>query len=178
MIGCVDLPVERIRALAGDERFIAAMDAFYQRLASQIDGHRPVCRNRGACCRFGEFGHRLYVTAVELAYFAGTVGRERAAPEAASACPYQIEGLCDVRESRPMGCRVFFCESAGQGWQEDLTESALGELRTIHEQFDIPYAYSEWLTALRQLSETTRPLAVARERALPMYSGIAAKRAD
>ncbi len=43
---------------------------------------------------------------------------------------------------------MFFCESADEGWQSELTEWALARLREMHERFDVPYVYSEWLTAL------------------------------
>lgn len=151
MIPQAQLPVERIRALAADREFLAAMHEFYAKLDRSVAAHRPVCRNRGVCCRFGEFGHRLYVTPLELAFFAAETEPLRPVPPAAAACPYQLEGLCDARSGRPMGCRIFFCESAGQGWQENLTESALGELRDLHERFDVPYAYVEWLDALVQV---------------------------
>ena len=51
-----------------------------------------------------------------------------------------------------MGCRIFFCESAGQGWQENLSEVGLQALRTLHERFDLPYAYVEWLDGLAQVT--------------------------
>jgi hypothetical protein len=146
-----EIPVERVRALAADPDFLTAMRAFYDRLEAEIAKHRPVCRNRGDCCRFGEFGHRLYVTPLELAFFVGSLEQTRDVPGGATACPYQVDGLCGARVSRPLGCRVFFCESAGKGWQEQLTESALGELRRMHQQFDVPYAYVEWLGALAEI---------------------------
>jgi hypothetical protein len=150
MIPPIELPLERMRALAHDPEFQEAMVDLYAGLDSEVSSHRPVCCNRGVCCRFGEFGHRLYVTPAELAYFAGSVGR--APPVAASpdSCPYQVGGLCEARGPRPMGCRVFFCESAGQGWQEDLTENYLRRLRSLHERFHLPYAYGEWLAGLGQ----------------------------
>ncbi len=151
MISPVDLPLVRMRELAHDEEFLAVMRGFHERLETDIAAHRPVCRRRGDCCRFGNFGHQLYVTPAELAFFLGTVEAETVVPPGARACPYQIDGLCGVRLSRPMGCRVFFCESAGQGWQERLTESALAELRGLHARFALPYAYVEWLGALRQI---------------------------
>ena len=143
-----DLPIARIRELADDPRFLSAMRDFYDRLDERIAAHDPVCHRRGDCCRFDAFDHRLYVTPAELACFVGTVETEPAASDVA-ACPYQVGGLCRARHARPTGCRVFFCESAGAGWQESLTESALTELRRLHRRFDLPYAYVEWLCALR-----------------------------
>lgn len=149
MIPDVDIPITRIRELAGDREFLSAMGDFYARLEKRIADHHPVCRQCGACCRFDDFGHKLYVTPAEVAFFLGTVAVEPAVERDPAACPYWIGGLCWARHSRPMGCRVFFCESAGLGWQEDLTESALADLRTLHESVNLPYAYVEWLQVLR-----------------------------
>jgi hypothetical protein len=148
----LELPLDRIRALAGNAQFLESVRGFYAALEDRISEHHPLCRNRGICCRFGEFGHRLYVTPVELAYFIGTLARQRKAETGAAACPYQVDGLCEPRSSRPMGCRIFFCESAGQGGQENLSEVGLQALRTLHERFDLPYAYVEWLDGLAQVT--------------------------
>lgn len=152
MIAHADLPLERIRELAQDAGFRSAMTRFYERLEARIATHHPVCRNRGLCCRFDDFGHKLYVTPAELAFFLGTVEATKAVADEADACPYQMNGLCGARAARPMACRIFFCESAGQGWQEDLTESALAELRRLHARFGLPYVYAEWRHALSQLT--------------------------
>ena len=169
-----------IQKAATNPALLAELDAFFAQLDQRIADHQPVCRNRGACCKFGAFGHKLYVTTLELAYFrarhadrlqerdlrpkqedqraAGFSLRGLAISKNAAAanqsCPYQQNGLCTTREGRPLGCRVFFCESADEGWQSELTEWALGRLREMHERFDVPYVYSEWLAALAGLSAT------------------------
>lgn len=151
MIPDPDLPTARIRKLADDREFLSAMHDFYDRLQERIAAHHPVCRRRGDCCRFDAFDHRLYVTPAELAFFLAVADSKPAGDREAAECPFLIDGLCGARFARPVGCRVFFCESAGQGWQEDLTESILVELRNLHERFELPYAYVEWLNALRRI---------------------------
>ena len=74
MIHHTDLPVERIRELTGDDEFLSAMREFYGRLEAQIAAHHPVCGNRGLGCRFDDFGHKLYVTAAELAFWRRRAG--------------------------------------------------------------------------------------------------------
>ncbi len=170
-----------IQKASANPALLAELDAFFGQLDQRIAEHQPVCRNRGVCCKFGAFGHKLYVTTLELAYFrahhadrlqkqdprpaqgnqgaAGFSLRVSSAGEGASgaeqSCPYQQNGLCTTREGRPIGCRVFFCESADEGWQSELTEWALARLREMHEQFDVPYVYSEWLTALAGITAST-----------------------
>jgi Fe-S-cluster containining protein len=60
----------------------AAVARVYADLQREIDARKPVCNASGRCCRFDEFGHRLYVTTIELAAFVaallplpGTPGR-------------------------------------------------------------------------------------------------------
>ncbi|MCH8851880.1 MAG: hypothetical protein IID41_04435 [Planctomycetes bacterium] len=171
------LPLAPIQQASTNPALLAELDAFFGELDRRIAEHQPVCRNRGACCKFGAFGHKLYVTTLELAYFrarhpdrlqeqdprpaqgnqgaAGFSLRELTASENASAanqdCPFQQNGICTTREGRPLGCRVFFCESADEGWQSELTEWALARLRQMHEQFDVAYSYTEWLAALDEM---------------------------
>jgi hypothetical protein len=143
------LPIPEIERASRDPQFRAAVAELFERLDGQIAARKPVCTNRGACCRFGEYGHSLFVTAVELAYFLGADQQPRLAPTDRSFCPYQQGGVCAARAARPAGCRIFFCDPASQDWQPTQTEEVLRELAAIGERFDIPYAYVEWTDALR-----------------------------
>ena len=128
----------------------ARLTAFYAAVDEAIAAHKPVCRNRGDCCRFDRYGHKLYVTTLELACFLhGRRGSWR--PPRDDACPYQIDGRCTAREHRPLGCRVFFCDPATRDWQGPEYERRLIELRQIGADFGIPYRYIEWLSALHAL---------------------------
>ncbi|HZL34696.1 MAG TPA: hypothetical protein VFC78_05250, partial [Tepidisphaeraceae bacterium] len=46
-----------------------AVELVYSDLQDAIDLRRPICATSGRCCRFEEFGHRLYVSTLELAKF-------------------------------------------------------------------------------------------------------------
>ena len=134
-----------------------------------IAARRPVCRASGKCCRFEEYGHRLYVTAAELIHFdyaaapetknaqsenPGTVSLPQFfASDKPLGCPYQIDGLCTAREARPLGCRIYFCDENAQSWQNDVYEKYHARLRDLHERFDVPYRYVEWRDGLRELME-------------------------
>ncbi len=154
-----DLPVAAIRRCSRDAAFMSEVAAFYESLDKSVASHSPVCTNRGACCKFESYGHDLFVTSVELAYFLGQAeslgkaGQELLAPADRSFCPYQQGGSCVTRIQRPVGCRIYFCEDRSQHWQGELTESALGELAKIGEKFKLQYAYLEWTTALRKLAD-------------------------
>jgi hypothetical protein len=147
----VPLPIDAIRRCASNPEFLAAMKALYVDLDREIAANHPVCTNRGACCKFAAFDHRLYVTTAELAYFLGMSKDPLLAPPDRSFCPYQQVGQCTARSARPAGCRIFYCDPKAQSWQSPQTELTLGRLREVSERFDLPYAYVEWTSALRRL---------------------------
>jgi Fe-S-cluster containining protein len=129
------------------------MASFYAEADTAIAAHRPVCLNRGACCRFDTFGHRLYVTTIELAWFARGRSGAWKAPGEGGSCPYQEGGLCTAREHRPLGCRVFFCDPAAREWQGPEYEGFLSRLKTLGDELGVEYRYVEWLSALGELSK-------------------------
>jgi len=126
----------------------------YQHLADAIAERRPTCWLSGACCKFDTYGHRLYVTALEVAWLIDQLdaaARQRLAGAALprlDGCPFQAEKLCTVHDVRPLGCRIFFCDASAQSWQGEVYEAALNDLRLLHERHDIEYAYMEWRAAL------------------------------
>ena len=131
--------------------FAERMRAFYAEVDRAVAAHRPRCQNRGACCRFDSFGHSLYVTTSELAFFVAGNRHRRRPVGSRQTCPYQRDGLCDAREHRPLGCRIFFCDPDAQSWQPDEYESHLRALKQIGADFDQEYRYVEWLSALGDL---------------------------
>jgi hypothetical protein len=84
------------------------------------------CPGSTDCCRFGLTGREPYVTSVEIAAVERAIRRRggplspkrRALPIAGPAqkeriCPLlDVNGRCSVYESRPFGCRTFYCERA------------------------------------------------------------------
>ncbi len=141
-------------AAAGRDDVHAALIDFYQRLDADIRSRGPTCWLSGKCCSFDTYGHRLYATGLEIAWLVqqlDTAGRARlAAAElpAMDGCPFQIDKLCTTHALRPLGCRVFFCDPSAQGWQNDLYERHLAELRAMHRRLGVPYAYVEWRRGL------------------------------
>jgi hypothetical protein len=107
------------------------------------------CRECGRCCRFEEFGHRLYVSAGELALLTGSPP-----PSACEAgrCGYQVGPHCTARGRRPLGCRAFFCEMPSER-AEAVYEPLHREIRHLHDRFALPYLYVELSGALAALAE-------------------------
>ena len=155
------------------------VETVYSTLADEIAIRRPICKTSGRCCRFEEFGHRLYVTTIEMAKFyadiqdlrrgAAIAKSERRAESPGHSltllshhsaainssegggCPFQIDGLCGVHSARPFGCRIFFCDETSTIWQQELYERLHGRLRQLHESLNVPYFYLEWRFALGAL---------------------------
>ena len=142
-----DIPLEALREAARRPDVVAAMSRYYEETDRLIAQHAPTCKNKGECCRFGEFGHRLYVTTLEVCYYLAL--GETAGPPTSDTCPHACDGRCDTRDRRPLGCRVFFCDPSDRSWQGPLTEERLLRLRELHDQLGVPYFYADWMTVLR-----------------------------
>lgn len=149
-----ELLAEAVRGAAGRAEVRDAVRAVYADVQRAIELRRPVCVVSGRCCRFEEYGHRLFVTTVELAAFvqelpalSGTEGR----PWDGSGCPFQSGKLCGVHALRPFGCRMFFCDATSTDWQNEAYEQFHARLKRLHEELDVPYYYVEWRQALRAL---------------------------
>lgn len=60
---------DAVRAAAPRADVRDAVEQVYRDLANEVAERRPVCVVSGRCCRFEEYGHRLFVTTAELATF-------------------------------------------------------------------------------------------------------------
>ncbi|MBI4581870.1 MAG: hypothetical protein HY718_19390 [Planctomycetes bacterium] len=148
-----DIPVDALYQAAKRPEVVAAMRAFYGDADRRIAAHSPTCWNRGACCRLGEYGHRLYVTALEVAYYLAHRRQEQVPTVTGESCPHAHDGQCHARERRPLGCRIFYCDPAAQHWQGPLTEELLRRLRRLHDELNVPCFYADWLVVLRALQQ-------------------------
>jgi hypothetical protein len=148
-----------------------ALRSIYDDLGTEVAKRGPVCWASGRCCNFEKFGHRLYVTALETAWCVTQLAQAPPPQQALLAlpveprggCPFQIDTLCNAHAMRPLGCRVFFCQRGTEDWQHELYEQCQSRLRTVHEEFRIEYAYTEWRVSLKHAIEhkpPTQPLAV------------------
>jgi len=133
----------------------AAVAELYADLEKEVARRRPLCVISGRCCQFEEYGHRLFVTTMELASFAADLRdhppQPRTEPGDGRGCPFQIAKLCGVHAIRPMGCRLFFCDTTATDWQREQYEAFHSRLKRLHESLDVPYAYLEWRSALNLL---------------------------
>lgn len=142
---------------------LAALEQIYLRLDTIVTEHNPRCDASGRCCRFDTYGHQLFVSTLEMEYFAHRMGltatkadstdesgpKRIALPQLpADGCPWQVNSLCTAREARPLGCRIYFCDPAHQDWQPEVYEKLHREILQLHARFTLPYRYMEWRQAL------------------------------
>lgn len=148
-----DICVALLREAAQRAELIERMRSFYEETDRLIAEYSATCWNRGQCCAFSQYGHRLYVTALETAYYLSA--GEPLPQITEDACPHASGGKCHVRDRRPLGCRIYYCDPKAHDWQGPLTEERLGRLRTLHMQLDVPYFYADWIVVLKALSGHT-----------------------
>ena len=140
------------RRAARSPRVDSAIRSLYRQIDVQVARRGAVCWISGRCCHFDAYGHRLYVTGLEIAWFLQKV--DATSPQGRGrSCPYQRRGLCSVHSVRPLGCRLFYCQKGTQQWQQDLYELYLSKMKVLHERMGITYRYMEWCAGLEEFGE-------------------------
>lgn len=143
-----------VAAAAARSEVLEQVRALYVDLRAEIDLRRPVCISSGRCCKFEVYGHRLFVTTMELAVFTADLAVLKtsvSSPWDGTGCAFQRQGLCSVHGIRPFGCRMFFCDAGSTQWQNDTYERYHDRLKRLHDELGVPYLYVEWRQALREL---------------------------
>ncbi|MBI1302485.1 MAG: hypothetical protein GC172_01665 [Phycisphaera sp.] len=168
-----DADIARWRTAAATEEVAEFFRLARERIAEVVRTKRPLCLASGACCRFEEYGHRMYVTGLEAAFVVERIDRARTVrasnplrllevheSQSRGDCPYLRAGLCGEHEERPLGCRIFFCDKGADGhgadWQSELYEELHTATVTLHERIVAPYRYLEWREALALVAEGPR----------------------
>lgn len=127
---------------------LAEVDAIYGRFEVERAERKPVCDRSGKCCRFESYGHRLFVSTLEVARFLSGVGATSSETWDGTGCPFQVHGACGAHTIRPFGCRVYFCDPTSTDWQQAQYERFHAQIRELHERLGVPYLYVEWREAL------------------------------
>jgi Fe-S-cluster containining protein len=113
----------------------------YEEADREVAAAGPVCVASGRCCRFKEYGHRLYISNLEAdVLLAAAPSYDR--PASSDFCPFQKDNLCTAREPRPLGCRVFFCDPAYQETGGRITEKYLHRLKELANELEVDWRYA------------------------------------
>lgn len=141
---------------AGGEPIDRAIRQIYRELDEDIAARSPTCWLSGKCCHFESYGHRLFVTGLEVAWVAQQFDSSQwdrlagSELELMDGCPFQSGKLCGIHAVRPLGCRIFYCDPAAQGWQQEVYETYQRAIRALHESHEVEYQYLEWRAALAE----------------------------
>lgn len=131
---------------------LAELEQVYQDLAREVDAAAVRCDLSGVCCDFERSGHVLFATELEVEY-----ARRHGAsvvPEApAVACPFFVDRRCELRNGRPLGCRVYFCDPNYAEKMHELAERHHRRVAEIHERHRIGYRYDRFIDRIRRPSE-------------------------
>lgn len=95
------------------------------------------CELSGRCCRFRDYGHKLFVTRLEYEEMVRWGGPGGAGDGAV--CPWLQGSLCGNRDGRALACRTYYCSDEAAA--AALTERYHAQIRRLHERHDIPYDY-------------------------------------
>jgi Fe-S-cluster containining protein len=138
-----DEPSAPVDRAAGPPPYCGELREIYARLDAEVARLAPVCRISGRCCRFGEYGHTLFLSAPEFEHLLREAPAPARALDDGQTCPWQDQhGRCTAREARPLGCRVFFCDPAYQDAAPGLSEQYLAELRRLADRHRLSWSYA------------------------------------
>lgn len=146
-----------------NKTFEQTIDEIYVWVDEQVQDASPRCEISGRCCRFREYGHRLYISRVEAERLLQVPLPQPAERPALTLeaireqCPYQVQGRCSARNQRPLGCRIFFCDPTFEQQASEITEAAIQQLKQAHEKFHVPWEYQELGQFLVNLVSETLP---------------------
>lgn len=111
----------------------------FRELDAELASHGWSCRGCGACCRFAEFGHSLFISSLEADRLFGDDVPDDAQEHV---CVFLVDGHCSRRDRRSLGCRTFYCTESGKGEIESITERYVKRVKELHERSGIPWTYA------------------------------------
>src|SRR5262245_12444368 len=137
--------------------------ALYEKLDQTITRLGPRCALSGRCCRFQEFGHTLFLSAPELDFLLSGEPAPSRPLDDGETCPWQdSHSRCTARAARPMGCRIYFCDSDYEPKAFEVSEHFLAHLKRLTERHGLPWDYAplhRHLHRAREEGQLSIPLA-------------------
>ena len=114
----------------------------YAEVDREVAAAGPVCIASGRCCRFKEYGHTLFVSNLEADVLLTAAPPYDPASVTADFCPFQKGNVCTVREPRPLGCRVYYCDPNYQEAGNAITEKYLRRLKELADEHGVDWRYA------------------------------------
>jgi len=126
----------------------AALDelvALYALLDRHLAALGVACKQCGRCCDFARNDYRLYASAIERALVVARHGEPHLA--ASGRCGFLADGRCTIHPSRPLGCRVHFCDPAHKPREQALYHTWQRRLRALTDRYGIGWGYAPFFAA-------------------------------
>jgi hypothetical protein len=115
----------------------------YAQLDREVAAIGPVCVLSGRCCRFQEYGHTLFVSTAELDHLLDSAPPPVRPLDEGETCPWQdSRGHCTARDSRPLGCRIYYCDPSYQDEAHRLSERFIDRMKRLSSSHEIPWNYA------------------------------------
>jgi len=133
----------------------------YATVDATVKAAGPKCESSGRCCRFAEWGHVLYLSALEAEVLLDGAP-PFAQPVSPDFCPFQKEKLCTAREPRPLGCRIYFCDPAYQETSHAIMEDALRKMKHLTGDLSRDWRYAPLHEFLNEAEDTGTPVVETR----------------
>ena len=92
------------RAATGSSAIAAAVAEILREADADIAARKPVCRASGRCCKFEQYGHRLYVTQAELIHFQSQLSIQHSASSIHNSPARSVSLRQFFAQAQPEGC--------------------------------------------------------------------------
>ncbi len=119
----------------------------YRRVDRAVSRLGAKCTACGNCCYFDR-GFVLYASSLEVEYLLSNAG----APSelVPGRCPYHGPPMCKAWDSRPLGCRTYFCESGRKADLEEIHNRALRVLKRVSSREGLGWRYAPLLELIAE----------------------------
>lgn len=129
----------------------------YTELNAEISALGYKCAGCGKCCHFDEIDHTLFATDLEIDCLLSNLAKP-VLPENPERCPFQKDERCRARESRPLGCRLYFCRGKNgeklncedEDRLEELSTRYHERLKELHQELNLRWHYRPFLKTLAE----------------------------
>jgi hypothetical protein len=119
------------------------LQALYEQLDAEVAQLGPVCELSGRCCRFQDYGHTLFVSALEFRFLLEHAPNPTRPLDRGESCPWQDwSGRCTARAGRPLGCRVYYCDPSYERSANELSERYIARLKEYTNKHGLPWRYA------------------------------------